>query len=213
VISLSLMKGKTTRKTHQGFVDQNPIEVIKGIGSGIADSALNNLGRQGINQLWEQMLGADTSKDETSGDLKEGEEIILKSKKETPFKESGLNYRREIIDAERVSTRENQRVIQSKIQEILVELKKLSQTSAEIAMEFKEITVEQRIEKPGEYHISFFQWMLSLVKAARVKIEDSGAWLKVMRSKKAQRNYWAMFRKHGTTFGLSNERVVATQTG
>ncbi len=211
------MKNQTKGKKTQSFVDQNPVEAVTNIGRGVRDSVVDDLFKGGVKEAWEKILGAEDLEDQSSGELEEGKEISLKKKKRPEkregFREPGIDYRREIIDAEKISVRENQKVIQSQIQEILVELKKLSQTSAEIAMEFKEITIEQRIENPGEYHISFFQWMLSLVKAARIKIEDSGAWLKVMRSKKAQRNYWAMFKKHGTTFGLSNERVVATQTG
>ena len=63
----------------------------------------------------------------------------------------------------------NTQVLNAKIAEILTELKKITAASAEIAIEFKEVTVEQRIEQPGEYHVTFFQWMLSMVRAAREK--------------------------------------------
>ena len=111
-----------------------------------------------------------------------------------------IDYHREIAESDRIASNENQQVMQSQIQEILFELKKITEASAEMAMEFKEVTIEQRIENPGEYHVNFFQWMLSVVRAARAKIEDSGAWLNTMKSKKGQRNYWSMFKKHGTTF-------------
>src|SRR3989344_5698474 len=72
---------------------------------------------------------------------------------------------------------------------------------------------EQQIVNPGKYHVSFFEWVLLLVRQARMKVEDSSAWLGAFKSKKAKKQYWSMFKKHGTTFGLSNERVVSTQTG
>ena len=214
------MKTKTQKQKNQNFVDQNPVEILRGVGSSVVDSVVDDFGKQSINSLWEQLLGADNreeSKDQSSGDLEEGREIALSKKKrekapQTPT-EPGIDYRREVIDVAKRVDRENTQVLNAKIQEILGELKKITAASQEIAVEFKEITVEQRIENPGEYHVTFFQWMLSLVKAARTKIEDSGAWLSVMKSKKSQRQYWNMFKKHGTTFGLSNERVVATQTG
>jgi hypothetical protein len=55
--------------------------------------------------------------------------------------------------------------------------------------------------------------MLTVIRGARMKVEDSGAWLSTMQGKKGKKNYWAMFKKHGTSFGMSNERQVATQTG
>ena len=214
------MKTKTQKQKNQNFVDQNPVEILKGFGSGVVDSAIDDFGKKSMNSLWEQFLGAKNpqeSEDQTSGDLEEGREIALskKTKKEALLGhiEPGLDYKREIIDVTKRVDRENTQVLNAKIAEILSELKKISAASAEIAIEFKEVTVEQRIEQPGEYHVTFFQWMLSLVKAAREKIEDSGSWLSVMKSKKSQKNYWNMFKKHGTTFGLSNERVIATQAG
>ena len=214
------MKTKTQKQKNQNLIDQNPIEIIKGIGSGVVDSAIDNFGKQSVNSLWEQLLGSQNPHEEekqTSGDLEEGREIHLlrKTKKEASLGpiEPGFDYKREIIDVTKRADRENTQILNAKISEILTELKKITAASAEIAIEFKEIAVEQRIEQPGEYHVTFFQWMLSLVKAARQKIEDSSSWLSVMKSKKSQRQYWNMFKKHGTTFGLSNERVVATQAG
>ena len=205
------------KKKQNNYVDQNPVEAITNIGAGIRQSMVDDLFKGGVNDAWEKLLGGSSKdKNRNAGDLEEGQELDLKKHGKSEKREHAapaMNYHHEIVETEKRASRENQQSIHSKIQEILVELKKISETSTEIAMEFKEVTVEQRIEKPGEYHVSFFQWMLTVIKAARVRIEDSGAWLKTMKSKKGQKNYWAMFKKHGTTFGLSNERVVSTQVG
>lgn len=206
-----------TKKKQTNYSDKNPLEVLKGVGSGVLDSAVNDLGKQGVSDLWEQLLGGSSEdKHQNAGDLEEGQELDLKKHIKNEKREQAapaMNYHHEIAETEKRVSRENQQSMHSKIQEILIELKKISETSTEIAMEFKEVTIEQRIEKPGEYHVNFFQWMLSVIKAARARIEDSGAWLNTMKSKKGQKNYWAMFKKHGTSFGLSNERVVSTQVG
>ncbi len=216
------LKTKTSKSGTLDYIDQNPIEAFKEIGTGAADSLVNDVSKQGESDLWEKLLGAkEDLSDKFSGELSEGQEINFKSlnKKRAEEKddfadvEPLIDYRREIIQVEQRTGHENTKVIRAKIEEILVELKKIASTSQEIAIEFKQIAVEQRIEKPGEYHLTFFEWMLSLVRSARAKIEDSSAWLSVMESKKTQRTYWNMFAKHGTTFGLSNERIVATQTG
>ncbi|HLD02068.1 MAG TPA: DUF5660 family protein, partial [Patescibacteria group bacterium] len=60
---------------------------------------------------------------------------------------------------------------------------------------------------------NFFEWMLSVIRIARMKVEDSGAWMAALSSKKKGKGYWQMFKKHGTTFGMSHERNVSTQTG
>lgn len=204
------------KKTKQ-YTNQNILEAFKSIGTGIVDSATKDVARDSFTKAWEQMLGADGKHSENhSGELQEGHEIDLKKHGKNEKREHAapaMNYHHEIVEAEKRGTKETQREIQLQIQEVLIELKKISETSKEIAIEFKEVTIEQRIEKPGEYHLNFFSWMLAVVRDARKRIEDSGAWLNTMKSKKGQKNYWAMFKKHGTSFGLSNERVVATQVG
>ncbi|MEK7573449.1 MAG: DUF5660 family protein [Patescibacteria group bacterium] len=206
-----------TKKKYPDYSDKNPLEALKGVGSGVLDSAVNDFAKQGVSDLWEQLLGASSEdKHRNEGDLEEGQEINLKKHDKSEKREHAapaMNYHQEIVEVEKRASRETQQELHSKIQEILVELKKISETSTEISMEFKEVTIEQRIEKPGEYHVNFFAWMLSVIRAARTRIEDSGAWLNTMKSKKGQKNYWQMFKKHGTSFGLSNERVVATQVG
>ena len=95
----------------------------------------------------------------------------------------------------------------------MIEIKKLADSSKELQMQFKEVAVEQHAVTPGKYHKSFFSWLLSIIRNARMKVEDSGAWLAAMHSKKKSREYGAMAKKHGTTFTLNNERNVATQVG
>lgn len=218
------MQSKKTQAKVKKVVNQNTIEALADVPKGVATSVVNDVVKGFGKGLWEQFLniGASEQKgsEELSGDLDPGQELNLnkfskKSREQTPKLdiEPGIDYRREIIHAEKRVMQENSRELSVKIQEILIELKQLMNVSQELKVEFKEIAVEPRIVNPGKYHVSFFEWVLLLVKQARMKVEDSAAWLAAFKSKKAKKQYWSMFKKHGTTFGLSNERVVATQTG
>ncbi len=205
----------------QTNIDQNPIEAIRDIGASVVESAKNDLARGLVTDLWDQMLGTEIGKEnttrQTSGDLKEGQEITLKKqpKKEDkkPQIEAGWDYTGEIIHAEkRISQTEN-RELSARVSEIMIELKKLTSSSKELEAVFREITVEQKPVNPGKYHLNFFEWMLSTIRSARMKIEDSKNWASVFASKKGKKEYWSLFKKHGTSFGLSGERTAATQTG
>lgn len=213
---------RKTKSRVKQYVNKNPIEQLLGIGGGVAQSGAD-LAKSTINlDNWDEYLGLENGqekkeKHQASGDLSEGQELNLKDlKKEKHEKkevEPGIDYSREIVHTgERAANREN-RDIEIQLKEIMVEIKKLTDSSKELQTQFKEIAVEQHVAKPGKYHKSFFAWMLSVIKAARMKVEDSGAWLAAMHSKKKSREYTAMAKKHGTTFSLSNERVVATQVG
>ncbi|OGH24961.1 MAG: hypothetical protein A3B47_02600 [Candidatus Levybacteria bacterium RIFCSPLOWO2_01_FULL_39_24] len=157
--------------------------------------------------------------------LVEGQEVSLaelqeinssaveEKKEEKIVIEPGINYSADIIHSEEKAISRENREIEVQLQEIMTEIKKLADSSKELQMQFKEVAVEQYVVKPGKYHKNFFSWLLSIVKAARMKVEDSGAWLAAMHSKKKSKEYWAMSKKAGTSFSLSNERNVATQVG
>lgn len=124
--------------------------------------------------------------------------------------EAAINYTREVLQTERFSKQELGE-ISAQVQQIKAELKKLVASSRILQVQFSEISVEQAPKEIGKYHLNFFEWLLGVIQVARKNVESSGAWLNT--SKKKQGNYWNMYKKHGTSFGLSNERAVATQVG
>ncbi|MEK6939274.1 MAG: DUF5660 family protein [Nanoarchaeota archaeon] len=217
---------KTIVRKRQQYINNNTIESQRSIGGTIVQQ-LSDTAKGMVSDGWSQllgpMIGEKGTAEKTTGDLTEGQELILsdlktyrernKEKSSTLRIEPGFDYTREVLYGYKKVVRENNKEVSRMIQEILTELKRLIVASDELKVEFKEIAIEQRVVSPGKYHLNFFEWVLSAIRLARMKVEDSSAWLSVSKSKKAKREYWAMFKKHGTTFGLSNERVVATQTG
>lgn len=97
--------------------------------------------------------------------------------------------------------------------EIRKEVNRLDDATKNLEKETARITVEEVPSNPGIYHRNFFEWILGLLKNIRQKVEDAGSWLSLTYSRRNQKKYWNRFKKHGTSFGLSGERVVATQTG
>lgn len=124
------------------------------------------------------------------------------------------DYHREIINASKNESRKEMSEMNNRVQQIQVELKKLIATSKELQMEFGSFVVQQNPTNPGQYYINFFEWMLVIIRSAREKAENSRAWLSTVKGKHGKKvDYWDMYQKNGTSFGLSGERVVATQTG
>lgn len=157
-----------------------------------------------------------------SVEMKAGEEFVLPKtqKKELPQPErrphieAGISYHRDIIhNRERMSGQEVQET-KYQIQQILDELQRLVSSSDKIIqMTFGEISVASSPTVVGKYHTNFFSWMLTVIRTARQKVEESGAWLQVAKSKGSRKGYQNMFKKHGASFSLSNERTTATQSG
>ena len=101
---------------------------------------------------------------------------------------------------------------------IVIELKKqitfLEKKEKSFTSELSKIKVEQLPAKTGIYYLRFLEWMLLEVKRLIIKVEEGSVWLATFNQKKKKKlGYWKMYKKHGTTFGLSQERSSATQTG
>lgn len=205
------MNPKKKKPTHS-FVDQNPIEAHTGSGTNIVNTAFEE-GEGIVKNLWDQILNVGREADSlaTSGDLTEGQELILS--KASEYIEPAIDYRREIIHSGERAVAQQTRTIEYQVEEILVELKALADTTAELKLQFTEIAVERVPQNAGKYHVNFFELMLSTISAARQKVESSRNWLAAASKKGKKKGYWDLFAEQGTTFGMSNERNVATQVG
>jgi len=204
-----------TRKNQAGKLIDNQIEKNpRDTSSDTVDSIQSLLN-------WEEILGIKSKEKKHSGVLQPGEELNLKelheNSKRTHEKkseaEAAIDYSREVIHAgERAISRGNKEM-EMQLREIMVEIKRLADGSKELQHQFRGVAVEQFIAAPGEYHKNFFSWLLSVIRAARAKIEDSNAWLSALHNKRDAKKYGAMAKKHGSSFTLNNERTVATQVG
>ncbi len=125
----------------------------------------------------------------------------------------GYDYQKELFHDRKVS-QQDMREITNRVDEIMHELRKLISSSKILQVQFAETTMDNPPAEVGTYHVNFFEWLLSVIKVARERVEDSSMWLTAINAKSSKKTgYWGMFKKHGTTFGLSHERSVATQTG
>ncbi len=222
--TLSRSIRKRSRPNKQ-YADQ--IEMLRGIPGGIVQSIKDSAKNTIDAKQWETYLGfgkEEKQKHKRFGEMRPGEEIDLRSvykeeeEKQIPNLDiaPNIDYFRDIRNFEKTATVKLNRETNSKIQEILIELKKLVATTQELQTQFKDVAVTQTVVNPGKYHESFFEWLLSIVKSARKKVEDSGAWLSAMQSKNSKKSYYwrnADEKVGGTSFQLSSERVVATQVG
>lgn len=104
-------------------------------------------------------------------------------------------------------------VISQQLDSILAELRNLKNSSDELENVFKDVVVDQVPEKPGIYHLTFYEGFLKLVMKMRDKVEDGVVYAKLFRSRKAERSYSSMAKKGGTSYTMHHDRSVATQTG
>jgi archaellum component FlaC len=221
------MIGKTTKKTK--YFDKNPIEAaLRDTVDDVVATVKDDILEESITSAWSQLLGG-KAKDSgesagemsMSGDLIEGQEIEFAKKQQQIEKEAnrlanieaGYDYKNEILHFEQKESQENQNQTSSRVQEILVEIKQLSKSIKELEIEVKDVSMDVVPVKAGKYHESFFDYLLTILRNAKIRVENSANWLQVLSGKKAKKGYWDLAKKHGTSYSLSADRVVAQQVG
>lgn len=132
---------------------------------------------------------------------------LEQSERKETQKRAAYEYKQEFV----VFSKQEQQTMKE-IEAIRQELVLLVNTIKEVDFEVKKAVLEIPVN-PGIYHVRFLERIRKLLKLVREKLEDSRCWLKLSTTRKRQKGYWGMYKKKGTSFGLSGERVVSTQTG
>ncbi|MBI4991369.1 hypothetical protein HZB96_04730 [Candidatus Gottesmanbacteria bacterium] len=164
----------------------------------------------GFSDQMKGLLSPDKMLSQLFGERAKGESIPQKAEAEKAIKPREtllFSYERTSEDKH---VAEETHVILSKLKEQIVLLEK---SEKNLAAEVSKVKVEQLPKKSGIYYIRFLEWLITVVKQLRMRVEDGRAWLATFSERKKKRGYWKMYKKHGTTFGLSHERTLATQTG
>ncbi len=102
--------------------------------------------------------------------------------------------------------------IREKLEAVRMELKTLAASIKKFNSQV-ERAIEDIPAHPGVYHLNFLTRLRGVIMTLRQNIEDSGSWLALWTTRKKKKQYWGLYKKHGTSFGLSSERNVATQAG
>jgi len=207
-------------KTGHKLPVSNPFEALHQYGAGVQD-----FGGDLINQLDFFGTRETTSKPHPkSGEMRAGQEIKLgksKDKAQTAEKpkrvdvQAAMQYHEQFRSTESHLSMKETAEVKRAIEEIKQELQRLVASSKVLQTEFGQVAFAQTPTTPGKYHVNFFQWVLTVIRQARMKVEDAGAWQASMKGKKGKKDFWSRAKSsnEGTSFLLHHDRNVATQAG
>lgn len=122
--------------------------------------------------------------------------------------EAAIDHHGDVIRSSERASKQEMREINQRLQDIMAELQRLVSSSKVLQMEFAGVTVEQAPQQAGEYHLNFFDWLLLTIRAARQKVEDSGAWLATSKKKGGKGRWNNKQRKdwfENTSLSMGNE--------
>lgn len=185
------------------------LEQLRDLGGGVAKSVksdvLGGIANDAITSIFSPV----------KKDLKPGEEIIIPSSENPQERISPQPVVSEIRKPEMVLFTAQEASLAREVEAVRQELKKTVDELKELNTAVVEVekAVAQTPVKAGKYHLSFFARLRAIIRLFRQQVSESRVWLEASFAKKKKRGYWQMFKKHGTTFGMSSERVIATQAG
>ncbi len=183
--------------------NQNPVESFKDLGSNMAKSAGDNIKKMGSG-IFDQFFGAPSTDTDHSN---ENYGWPYEQKKPAPpqRKEFSLfNYQEHYEKDSKI------REIKELIEQIKKEIELIKKADTALLNEVKDIqnlSLDAMPEKPGIYHVRFFEMVLSILRTLRAKIGESRTWMQAMVTKRKKRGslFASLSKKKGTMYSLSQE--------
>jgi hypothetical protein len=184
---------------------QNVLESLKDIGTGASD------------EFFKQLLSTKPTSEKRSGSLSAGESIsipdVLSGRDEENRKlKAQITLERNLHSEEKRLTEEKIGKLRVQLQALISEISKLSVTTQDLAKETT-IAVMQAPADPGVYHISFFENLLSFMQSFRKRIEEASLWLGATNKRAEKKNYWASYKKKGSSFLLAPDHYLQRSAG
>ncbi|MEK7166724.1 MAG: DUF5660 family protein [Patescibacteria group bacterium] len=223
------MNDTSKKNQPKAYLNDSLIEQLRDVGKGVAKTVGNDVLGGITSDALSSLFGTPKS-----GDMKPGQAVNVGTDPKSPmfppnpfdgpmpfpspFERQPMGYgRREQFHSQYsqeviAKIKEQESQVVKKIEEIREELRALIVTLKSVDRQVRQAVSENMVD-PGIYHLNFLDRLKTVLKLIRQNISESGSWLNVMKSKKKQRSYWAMYKKKGTEFGLNPDRVVSTQVG
>jgi len=194
---------QTQKKKLPVYGNDNVLESIRGIGSSVGKTVLKDVISGGTNDVLQSIFGGSVQQ----GELKQNQAIEF-----SKLPEKAPTIQPRTTESYRPVPHTESTEIKQKIESIRLELKALSQSIKSLRQEISKSVMEVPVD-PGIYHLNFFEHLRTYLQAMKEQVDDSRTWLMASNNRKAKKGYWGQFKKHGTSFGLSNERSIATSAG
>ncbi len=194
---------QTQKKRTPVYGSDNVLESLRGVGSAVGKTIVKDVFAKSGSDMLQSILGGPVQ----SGELKQNQTIEF-----TPTHVETPTIRPRKIESFKPMLRSDEAEVKQKIEAIRMELKALSQSIKNLRQEISRTVMETPVD-PGIYHLNFFDHLRSYLQAMKENIDYSRTWLAASNNCKAKKVYWGMVKKFGTSFGMSNERAIATSAG
>lgn len=201
----SAFQPQQPKKPQQTPKNDSILEALRGVGSGIGKTVAKDVTGKIASDALSSLFGAPIK--QQGGEMRPNSPINM-SRERMPFP----GFRRPELQPRAPFVAPVEIHLKEQIESVRMELKALSESIKSLDTEVQKAISETPV-MPGVYHKNFFERLRSVIKIMREQVEDSRTWLSLYTNRKKKKGYWGSYKKHGTSFGLSNERTLATQAG
>lgn len=195
------------KKKPVAFKSDSFLEVLNSVPSSVGSTTVSEMGKIGADIVTSLLGGTPMS-----GELKPNQTIELGGAPKPERTPEPVIHAPRMETVHRPNTSELDRETRTQIDAIRKELQALAKSLKGLHQEIQTAINEEPVD-PGIYHVNFYEQIRSFLSVLRQQIEDSRSWLSTFNRRKKKMGYWGMYKKHGTSFGLSNERTLATSAG
>ncbi len=190
-------------KRPAGYANDSILEALRDLGSGVGKTVARDVAGKVASDALSSLFGTVPKQ----GEMHANESINFHPAERAPAQKA---HHPETNHAARVT--EDQAKMKQQLEAVRAELKALSASMHSLNVEVQKAIAEVPVQ-PGIYHLNFFERLKNMLQILREQIDDSRSWMTMHSTRKQKKGYWGMYKKHGTSFGLSNERSLATQAG
>ena len=206
----------TKQKGQKVLRQQNVLESLKDIGAGTTKSIKKDLLGESSQDFIRELLGSRVEK-KYSGELVPGEaleigEVFSGKKAENEKLRGQIALERKFLEEEKRRVEEKGNELKLQLHALMQEVYELAKTTQGLG-EQVEVATMQAPANPGVYHLIFFEKLLEFVKSFRKKIENASIWLHSSNKRAEKKNYWAMYKKKGSSFLLAPDHYLQRSAG
>lgn len=195
---------------------QNVLEALKDIGSGATKSLKTDLmegaSRDVMNQIFGFREPQKYQAEITPGESLEFDDVFSGKFDENKKLKEQLILERKLKDEEIALIERESNTLKLELHAIMQETLALAMSTQNLSQEI-EISAIQAPANPGVYHLVFFKRLLDFIVSFRKKIDEAGQWLHAVNSRAQKKNFWSIYKKHGSKFLLSPDHYLQRSAG
>ncbi len=180
------------------------LESLRSLGAGVGKTVAKDVTGKIASDALSSLFGTPPKQ---QGELKPNAPVDVRAER-APFP----GFRRPEMRPRAPYVAQEEPHLKEQIEAIRNELKALAASIQSLSSDIQRTVSEVPVD-PGIYHKNFFERIRSILQLLREQVDDSRTWMSLYNGRKQKKGYWGMYKKHGTQFGLSNERTMATQAG